>query len=198
VVDEGCGGTCAVTTNLTTSNITGTSAKLNWDAAGAEGYKIRFKVSGTGDWILRYSTGLSKTLNNLSPNTGYTWEVKTYCTINPGVSSDWSVKQSFTTGTQKSEVSSSRTFFDMYPNPFSSLSIISFSLTNDSQVQIQLYDLTGRKLQTILDESLSAGNHEVRLNRDQMSAGIYFLQLKMNDPKGSGQAEVLTKKVVIE
>ncbi len=55
----------------------------------------------------------------------------------------------------------------------------------------QLYDLAGRKIKTLLDENVTAGNHEVQLNRGQLGAGVYFLQLKMN-------GEVMTKKVVIE
>jgi hypothetical protein len=191
VIDENCEGTCIVPTNLFASNITGSSAKLNWDAVeGAEGYKVRFKVSGTNEWTVRNSTGQSRSVYSLSPNTSYTWEVKTYCTINPNFSSDWSAKQHFTTGSLKL-ASAGDTFFDVYPNPFNSSSIISFSLAQDSRVQIQLVDVTGRNLQTILNGNLVAGDHELPLNRVQLSAGIYFLQLKMNE-------EVITKKIVIE
>jgi len=78
-----------------------------------------------------------------------------------------------------------------YPNPFESFAVISFLLPEDSRVQIDLYDLTGRKLQTVLDKNMDAGNQDVNLSCDQLDAGIYFLQLTMNN-------EVVTKKIVIE
>jgi hypothetical protein len=94
-------------------------------------------------------------------------------------------------GGLKLEAPFEQSVFDVYPNPFTSSATISFSLQQSSRVQIELYDVAGRKLQTVLDENVAEGNHEVNLNREQLSTGIYFLQLKMND-------EVVMKKVVIE
>ncbi len=51
--------------------------------------------------------------------------------------------------------------------------------------------MAGRKLQTVIDGEVGAGDHEANLNREKLSAGIYFLQLKMND-------EVVVRKVVVE
>lgn len=186
--------TCAVPTNLTTTDITATSATVKWDKVeGAFGYKVRYKVTGTSQWTKKkITTGGKRQLNNLDPNTNYTWQVKTFCSVNPGVSSAWSSNQKFTTSAQKLEASSNGISFDVYPNPVNSSSVISFSLAGDSRVQIQLVDVTGRTIQSVIDENLSSGNHKVILNRDQLSAGIYFLQLKMND------REVMTKKVVVE
>ncbi len=66
------------------------------------------------------------------------------------------------------------------PNPFSSSTTISFSSQQDSHTTIALYDLAGRKLKTLLDENVTAGNHEVQLNRDQLGAGVYFLSATIN------------------
>jgi hypothetical protein len=79
----------------------------------------------------------------------------------------------------------------VFPNPVSSSATISFSSPQDSHTTIALYDIAGRKLKTLLDENVEAGDHEVQLNRDQLNAGIYFLQLKMN-------GEVVTKKLAME
>ena len=89
------------------------------------------------------------------------------------------------------EPSESSSAVEIYPNPFSSSGIISFSCKEDSRVSITLYDLAGRGIETPLDKTMTAGNHEVNFNRGKLNAGIYFLQLKLND-------EVVTKKLVIE
>ncbi|HYV92511.1 MAG TPA: choice-of-anchor L domain-containing protein [Chitinophagales bacterium] len=191
-VDENCGGSCAVPTGLTVVKITATSAKLKWnEVEGAEGYKVRYKVIGTNEWNHPVTSNPSKPLSNLLPNTTYKWKVKTYCTIEPNLMSDWSAEQTFTTGSLKSDASSREVIFEVYPNPFSSSASILFSVWQDSRVQIELYDLTGRKLQTVLDENVAAGNQEVNLNRNQLHSGIYLIKLSIN-------SDVMMKKVVIE
>jgi len=77
------------------------------------------------------------------------------------------------------------------PNPFSSSTIISFSLEQNSYITMELLDLSGRKMKTLLDENTEAGNNTVQLNREQLSAGIYFLRVKMN-----GESSVM--KIVVQ
>jgi len=137
------------------------------------------------------STDNDKTLSGLSANTEYKWQVKNICATQPSVSSDWSAVQTFTTAALKSGGTSNETVFEVYPNPFTSAAVISFSIHQNSKVHIELYDIAGRKLQHVLDENLGAGNHEVNLNRDQLNSGIYFVRLLIND-------EVTMKKIVIE
>jgi hypothetical protein len=88
--------------------------------------------------------------------------------------------------------------FGVFPNPFSSSATISFSLEENSHTTIILFDLAGRKItcpdfigETLLNENLSEGDHQLTFNRESLAAGIYFLQVKMN-------GEVMTRKVVIE
>jgi len=56
---------------------------------------------------------------------------------------------------------------------------------------MELLDLSGRKIKTLLDENLEAGDHIVQMNREQLTAGIYFLKVKMND-------ESVVLKIVIQ
>jgi serine protease AprX len=78
-----------------------------------------------------------------------------------------------------------------YPNHVITSTIISFSLEQDSWITMELLDLSGRKMKTLLDANTQAGNHHLQLNRGQLSAGIYFLQIKMN-------RETAIMKVVIQ
>lgn len=93
--------------------------------------------------------------------------------------------------TTVNELAGSSSAIEIYPNPFSASTTISFSCEEDSRAVVTLYDLAGRNIKTLLDENLHAGNQEAQLNRDQLSSGIYFLQLKWND-------EVVTRKLVLE
>jgi hypothetical protein len=87
---------CAIPANLSVTNLTSSSATLNWDAvSGAASYKAHYKVTGTNQWTVNNSNGNSINPTNLSPDTKYNWQVKTLCTGLPG--SDWSAKKSFHT-----------------------------------------------------------------------------------------------------
>ncbi|MGB3076846.1 MAG: T9SS type A sorting domain-containing protein, partial [Chitinophagales bacterium] len=185
--------TCNVPTLLSTGNITATNANLKWQTvSGALSYKIRYKVAGTSEWNNTKSLEHHKTLNGLAANTEYAWQVKSFCEIDPVVSSEWSPKEFFTTAPLKlTDEESEPTFLEIYPNPFSASTTISFSIHQNSRIQIELLDIAGRKLRILLNENVTAGNYELNLNRDQLSAGIYFLRMKIN-------AVLMVKKMVVE
>jgi serine protease AprX len=77
------------------------------------------------------------------------------------------------------------------PNPFSETTAIEISLSQSSEMKIELFDLQGRKIRTIADENFAEGKNEINLNKESLAAGIYFLQFKT-------QTETITKKLVVE
>ncbi len=81
---------------------------------------------------------------------------------------------------QSSPDESASPAFEISPNPVSSSATISFSLPQDSHVAVELYDVIGRKIKTLLDENSTAGNHELQLNREQLGARVYFLSATIN------------------
>ncbi len=69
------------------------------------------------------------------------------------------------------------------PNPFSGSTKLSFNLDNQSNVKLEVYDLLGRKVSTLIDnQKLDKGNHLVDYaNTDlQNAAGIYLVKLTIN------------------
>ncbi|MEO6166091.1 MAG: T9SS type A sorting domain-containing protein, partial [Chitinophagales bacterium] len=190
---------CPLPTSLSVVNITSTTASLLWDAVpGAMGYRVKYKAAGTSQWTLIASTDNEEAIIGLTPNTEYRWQVRSVCSRSPVIYSDSSAQDKFTTVPLRLGASESKTAFEIYPNPFSSSTTISFSVPQDSRIQIELLDIAGRKLRTLLDENvdagysaLSAGKHEIKLNRDQLSAGIYFIKFLLG-------GVVMMKKVVIE
>jgi hypothetical protein len=105
------------------------------------------------------------------------------------------VKETFTTSfaPQTSDNFSSATLagLQVYPNPLVQFGAVSFSLANASAVRISITDISGKTLKTIADQNFSPGRHEVKFNRGSMPAGIYFLQVKMNDG-------LMVRKIVLE
>ena len=65
----------------------------------------------------------------------------------------------------------------VFPNPFSSETIIRFSLSKNSDVQIEMSDLQGKKIKTITERNFSEGNHQLLLQKENLQTGAYFLKL---------------------
>ena len=65
-----------------------------------------------------------------------------------------------------------------YPNPFNSSTTIEYTLPNDSQVQITIYNLNGEEIATIVDEVKTTGTHKCSFNGTQLASGLYLYKVK--------------------
>ncbi len=68
-----------------------------------------------------------------------------------------------------------------YPNPFNPNTTIRFSVAATHESLLQVYDLTGRLVETLIDEFLTPGEHEITWNAGHLPSGIYFVQLQNGD-----------------
>ncbi|MCK4654686.1 MAG: T9SS type A sorting domain-containing protein [Candidatus Cloacimonetes bacterium] len=72
-----------------------------------------------------------------------------------------------------------------YPNPFNPTTTISYSLKENAKVSLNIYNIKGQKVKTLVNETKPAGEHSAIWNgRDsngnRVSSGIYFYKLKSN------------------
>ena len=72
------------------------------------------------------------------------------------------------------EVPTGFKLFQNYPNPFNPLTTIRFNLPVRSFVTIDIFDVTGRKITSMVNKELQAGIYENNWNADNFSSGIYF------------------------
>jgi len=82
-----------------------------------------------------------------------------------------------------------------YPNPFNPSTMISFSLPSEGHVMVNIYDITGRLVSTLVDGNLSSGYHQVSWDGTDMfnssvSAGLYIYSLQ-------SESVSLTRKMVL-
>lgn len=90
-----------------------------------------------------------------------------------------------------------------HPNPFNPTTTIKYELPQRSIVQITIYDLLGGKVTTLVSEKQSAGNKSViwnaTNNRGQLvSAGVYFYQIRVQDPNAIGAGDLVqTRKMIL-
>lgn len=68
-----------------------------------------------------------------------------------------------------------------YPNPFNPMTTIKYSLPKADHVTIEIYDLLGRKVETLVNKKEQAGYHQVIWNGDKVSSGLYFYRLQAGE-----------------
>jgi uncharacterized protein (UPF0297 family) len=104
-----------------------------------------------------------------------------YCTIKY-VQTSSDVKDEPATGKMPSEFTLSQN----YPNPFNTSTKIEFALKNSGFVSLNIYDILGRKVRTLVSEDLSIGNKSIVWDgKDdsgkEVASGTYFYRLKIGD-----------------
>jgi hypothetical protein len=65
-----------------------------------------------------------------------------------------------------------------FPNPFNSSMTIEYSIPTADRVSMIVYDLSGRIVATLVDGMSTAGLHNITWSPDNVSAGVYLLELK--------------------
>ncbi|PLX10041.1 MAG: hypothetical protein C0598_11275 [Marinilabiliales bacterium] len=89
-------------------------------------------------------------------------------------------------GIEESEIEaySNLNNFKNYPNPFSNTTEISFDLEKTKHIKVDVFDIKGRKLSTLLDKKLNAGNHTINWeavndNGQALSPAYYFCKISL-------------------
>jgi len=78
--------------------------------------------------------------------------------------------------------------YNNYPNPFNPTTTISFSIPNESHVQLSIYNIKGQKVIDLINTKLESGQHEiiwdgVDINGYSVSSGVYFYSMTAENNK---------------
>jgi len=68
-----------------------------------------------------------------------------------------------------------------YPNPFNASTVISYELPTDSHVRLEVYNISGQKVATLVDGQQEAGYRSVTWEDSQAASGVYFYKLTAED-----------------
>lgn len=82
-------------------------------------------------------------------------------------------------------ISLSDFYMNCYPNPFNPSTIIEFSIQNNSEIELLIYNIKGQKIKILAKNEFSEGSHSIIWNGDDdsgnsVSSGIYFYRLNIN------------------
>jgi len=67
------------------------------------------------------------------------------------------------------------------PNPFNPTTAIGFNLVEDGKVSIDIFNVAGQKVDTLVNDFMTAGKHSVAWDANGFSAGVYFYTIKSGD-----------------
>jgi sugar lactone lactonase YvrE len=67
-----------------------------------------------------------------------------------------------------------------YPNPFNSSTTIEYELVVPSDVTLEIYDMLGRKVETLVESHLPTGRYRTAWDATGMTSGIYFCRIRVN------------------
>jgi len=163
---------------------------LLWrSSASALSYRVQVATSALFSTIV-VDTTLADTLSQLDPlsaNSTYYWRVTASNDSGP---SSYSAVAMFRTGDQvvavveSPEVPRGFALEPNYPNPFNPETTIRYSIGNEnlstrtgSHVRLVVYDLLGRELAVLVDETKPPGDHAVRFDGSRLASGVYLYRM---------------------
>jgi len=80
--------------------------------------------------------------------------------------------------------------FQNYPNPFNPSTNIKYQITHNEFVILKIFDITGREVESLVNENQSPGTYEISWNASNYPSGVYFYKLQAGD-------FVETKKMIL-
>jgi len=80
------------------------------------------------------------------------------------------------------------TLYPNYPNPFNPFTIISFSILEDTKVNLKVYNIKGQVVNTLLKKYIESGEHKITWdgkdnNNKPVASGIYFYKISVGNEK---------------
>ena len=189
------------TPTITSTSVFQGGVKLEWtqntEPDLANYYIYRSKTSGftpslskpivTSNKIATVDKSLTQynDITNVESNTVYYYKMS--AVDNSGNESGYSSQATATTLNILND--NSTTEFALYqnvPNPFNPITVIEFSIPNDTDVNIIIYDLMGNEVKTLINEFKPVGQYQVNWDGNDnsgqsVSGGIYFYQIQAGD-----------------
>lgn len=162
----------AVTDSVTNLPVKAKISITGFDADSTEIYSdslfgkyYRLLIQGTYNLTFSAPGYYSKTMNNISV-------VNDAATV-----LNVQLRPNFVGILANGEVPTDFRLFQNYPNPFNPATNIEFSIAEFSDVSLVIYDMQGRKVQTLVNSKLAAGNYKAGWDASKLPSGVYFYKL---------------------
>lgn len=161
---------------------------LFWNTStNSTGYRVQVSPTNTFSFIVDSATVTTnqRTIpaGKLNIATTYYWKVQG---VNNFGNGPWSDTWNFFTvisgiNPLGTEIPKEYKMYENYPNPFNPTTKIRFDLPKTSHTSLSIYDITGKEVEMLVNENLSAGKYELQWNGNGKSSGVYFYKIQAND-----------------
>ncbi len=85
-----------------------------------------------------------------------------------------------------------------FPNPFNPTTTIQYQLPTDSRVRVNIYDVLGQEVETLVNEEKPAGYFDVRWNAVNLASGVYFYRVDARPTNGGRGFQQIKKLMVVK
>jgi len=83
-----------------------------------------------------------------------------------------------------------------YPNPFNPITQIEFSVSTSANVKLNIFDVNGRLITTLINSTMNPGNYIVDFDGKELSSGVYYYIMQYHEI-GSGIQNSISRKMVL-
>ncbi len=160
-----------------------------WPSNSGYSYSTRFAINSGGNEILidktqRTNGGQWNFLSEATLNSNGTISIKMSNNTTGVVAADaFRILYRGPVSAVEDEISPKDfILYQNYPNPFNAQTTIRFSLNNPSKVQLKIFNSVGELVETLVDQELGSGTHEVIFDtqKNNLASGIYYYSILTN------------------
>ncbi|MCK5457088.1 MAG: T9SS type A sorting domain-containing protein, partial [Melioribacteraceae bacterium] len=83
-------------------------------------------------------------------------------------------------------------------NPFNPSTKINYALPTESKVKIQIFNVLGEVVTTIVDQVIVAGSHSIEWNASNLSSGVYLYRISAESVSDSKQFKSVKKMILMK
>lgn len=165
---------------------------LLWDSNSyATSFRVQLSTDSMFSSNIIFDSSVANTPLQMRPNF-LTLGMKYYWRVNAtnflGIS-PWSVIWNFTIRTVgiqliSSEIPDSYKLLNNYPNPFNPITKIRFQIPKTSNVEIKIFDITGKNIYNLVNGIIKEGIYEYLFDASSLASGIYFVKMQAENYTG--------------
>ena len=163
------------------ASISHTKVQLNWQTAtelNNQGFEIQRKIENSDWFTIGFRTGKGTT----TELTSYFYEDdiseinsdKLYYRLKQ---IDYSGTFSYSNEVEVITQPLDFALYQNYPNPFNPVTIIKYEIPKNSNVKLEIFDVLGRKVTTLVNEEKQAGRYKEEFDASVLASGIYYYRI---------------------
>ncbi len=160
----------------------GEAVELGWNANDGSGSGISstqvYMAVGDGPFTLGAITNESAAIIPVTRDLWYKFYVLSMDNVGNVETDPAQILEIFTSVEKEIEIPKEFRLEQNYPNPFNPTTTIRFAIPQTCDVTLEIYDILGRRVTTLMRQTLEPGYYNIKWNADDAASGVYFYTLR--------------------